>query len=60
MARYLHEVQQLYNVSDRLNLLAEGVQTSHSKRVSPIISAVLIAGGIALAIAGARARGSKS
>ncbi len=33
-----------------------GVQTSHSERVSPIISAVLIAGGIALTIAGARAR----
>jgi len=31
-----------------------GVQTSHSERVSPIISAVLIAGGIALTIAGAR------
>lgn len=31
-----------------------GVQTSHSERVSPIISAVLIAGGIALAITGAR------
>jgi len=35
-----------------------GVQTSHSERVSPIISAVLIAGGIALSIAGARARQS--
>jgi hypothetical protein len=34
-----------------------GVQTSHSERVSPIISAVLIAGGIALSIGGARARG---
>jgi hypothetical protein len=33
-----------------------GVQTSHSERVSPIISVVLIAGGIALSIAGARAR----
>ena len=32
------------------------VQASHSERVSPIISAVLIAGGIALTIAGARAR----
>ena len=31
-----------------------GVQTSHSERVSPVISVVLIAGGIALAIAGAR------
>ena len=37
-----------------------GVQTSHSERVSPIISAVLIAGGIALAIAGARTRPSKN
>jgi hypothetical protein len=37
-----------------------GVQTSHSERVSPIISAVLIAGGIALTIAGARTRQSKS
>lgn len=35
-----------------------GVQTSHSERVSPIISAVLIAGGIALTIAGARTRPS--
>ncbi|MGA2236573.1 MAG: hypothetical protein ABSG23_13960 [Terriglobales bacterium] len=33
-----------------------GVQTSHSERVSPIISVVLIAGGIALSIAGARTR----
>ncbi len=33
-----------------------GVQTSHSERVSPIISVVLIAGGIALSIAGARAQ----
>ncbi|MBZ5657423.1 MAG: hypothetical protein LAO56_19315 [Acidobacteriia bacterium] len=37
-----------------------GVQTSHSERVSPIISAVLIAGGIALAIAGTRTRQSKN
>jgi hypothetical protein len=33
-----------------------GVQTSHSERVSPIISVVLIAGGIALSIAGSRTR----
>ena len=33
-----------------------GVQTSHSERVSPIISVVLIAGGIALSIAGTRSR----
>jgi len=33
-----------------------GIQTSHSERVSPLISIVLIAGGIALGIAGARAR----
>jgi hypothetical protein len=33
-----------------------GIQTSHSERVSPIISVVLIAGGIALSIAGARSR----
>jgi hypothetical protein len=33
-----------------------GVQTSHNERVSPIVSAALIAGGIALAIAGARTR----
>ena len=33
-----------------------GVQTSHNERVSPVVSAVLIAGGIALAIAGARTR----
>jgi len=37
-----------------------GLQTSHSERVSPIISVVLIAGGIALTIAGARGRLSKS
>jgi hypothetical protein len=34
-----------------------GVQTTHNERVSPVISAVLIAGGIALSIAGARSRG---
>ena len=33
-----------------------GVQTSHSERVSPLISVVLIGGGIALSIAGTRAR----
>lgn len=32
-----------------------GVQTTHSEKVSPVISAVLIAGGIALSIAGTRA-----
>jgi hypothetical protein len=37
-----------------------GVQTSHSERVSPIISAVLIAGGIALTIAGGRTRLSRN
>jgi hypothetical protein len=31
-----------------------GIQTSHSERVSPVISAVLIGGGIALSIAGGR------
>lgn len=36
-----------------------GVQTTHSERVSPIISAVLIVGGIALTIAGMRTRLSK-
>jgi len=35
-----------------------GVQTSHSERVSPVISVVLIVGGIALAIAGSRSRPS--
>jgi hypothetical protein len=35
-----------------------GIQTTHSERVSPIVSAALIAGGIAMAIAGAR--GGKS
>ncbi|MBZ5665047.1 MAG: hypothetical protein LAO30_10630 [Acidobacteriia bacterium] len=33
-----------------------GVQTSHSERVSPVVSVVLIAGGIALSMAGARSR----
>jgi hypothetical protein len=33
-----------------------GVQTNHSERVSPVISIVLIAGGIALSIAGARTK----
>jgi hypothetical protein len=33
-----------------------GVQTSHSERVSPIISVLLIGGGIALGIAGARGK----
>jgi CheY-like chemotaxis protein len=36
-----------------------GVETSHSERVWPIITAVLIAGGIALAIAGARTERSE-
>ena len=31
-----------------------GVQTTHSERVSPIISVVLLAGGIALTIVGVR------
>jgi hypothetical protein len=35
-----------------------GVQTTHSERVSPIISVVLIGGGIALAAVGARTRPS--
>jgi hypothetical protein len=35
-----------------------GVQTSRSERVSPVISIVLIAGGIALSIAGSRTRSS--
>lgn len=33
-----------------------GIQTNHSERVSPTISIVLIAGGIALSIAGSRSR----
>jgi hypothetical protein len=33
-----------------------GVQTSHSEKVSPIVSAVLIAGGIVLSIAGTRSK----
>jgi hypothetical protein len=37
-----------------------GVQTSHSEHVSPIVSAVLIAGGIALAIAGVRTGPSRN
>jgi hypothetical protein len=37
-----------------------GVETSQSERVWPILSAVLIAGGIALAIAGARTGRSKN
>ena len=37
-----------------------GVQTSHRERVSPLIRVVLIAGGIALSIAGARARNGRA
>jgi hypothetical protein len=37
-----------------------GVQTTSSERVSPIVSTVLIAGGIALAIAGARTGRSRN
>jgi hypothetical protein len=33
-----------------------GIQTHHSERVSPVISVVLIAGGIALSIASGRSR----
>ena len=36
-----------------------GVQTSHSERVSPIITVVLIVGGVALSIAGAGGRASE-
>ena len=35
-----------------------GVEARHSEHVSPTISIVLIAGGIALSIAGARTRSS--
>jgi predicted membrane channel-forming protein YqfA (hemolysin III family) len=35
-----------------------GVETTQSERVSPIISVVLIAGGIALTVGGARTRSS--
>jgi hypothetical protein len=37
-----------------------GVQTHDSERVSPIVSAVLIAGGIALTIAGVRGGTSRN
>lgn len=37
-----------------------GVQTSHRERVSRLISVVLIAGEIALSIAGARARNGRA
>jgi len=33
-----------------------GIQTSHSERVSPVISIALIAGGIVLSIASSRSR----
>jgi multisubunit Na+/H+ antiporter MnhB subunit len=33
-----------------------GVQTTHDEKVAPVISIVLIAGGIALSIAGARSK----
>ena len=33
-----------------------GVETTHSEHVSPIVTVVLIAGGIALAMAGARSK----
>jgi hypothetical protein len=36
------------------------IETSHKERVPPLISAVLIAGGIALAIAGTRSRPSST
>jgi hypothetical protein len=35
-----------------------GVQTHHSEQVPPLVSAVLIAGGVLLMIAGGRKRGS--
>jgi len=37
-----------------------GVQTSHSERVSPIISAALIVGGIILTFTGTRGRFPKN
>ncbi len=36
-----------------------GVQTTHSERVSPVISGLLIVGGIVLSIAGGRNGGLK-
>jgi hypothetical protein len=33
-----------------------GLQTTRTERVSPIMSTVLIAGGVALSVAGARTR----
>jgi hypothetical protein len=33
-----------------------GVQTTHSEKLSPMVSAVLIGGGIALAFAGSRGK----
>jgi hypothetical protein len=36
-----------------------GVQTTHKEVVSPAISAVLIVGGIAMAIAGGRSRAAR-
>jgi hypothetical protein len=37
-----------------------GVQTTHSERVSPVISVVLIAGGIVLGLASARSTSAKN
>jgi len=37
-----------------------GIQTSHSERVSPVISVVLIACGIGLAVTGGRSLPSKA
>ena len=37
-----------------------GVQTTHSERVSPVISVVLIAGGIVLGLAGSRSASAKN
>lgn len=35
-----------------------GVQVKHSEHVAPIVSVVLIAGGVGMMIAGARSRGN--
>jgi hypothetical protein len=44
----------------KIGVASIGVKTSQSERMSPVVSLVLIAGGIALSIAGARDRASKS
>ena len=49
-------IPQTHSEGVKIGSASLGVQTTHDEKVAPVISIVLIAGGIALSIAGARSR----